>query len=167
MKWPATVVLIGAAGVLQAVLPAPAIAGQTAPPVMASLVVHFALRRSRAEALSLAIACGVVFDSLGRVPLGFSSAAFAAAALLVHRYRDEVFEWRALTHVILGAAAAGGATLITGLLLTAAGHVAFALGWLTLKTAGAAVLAGVTAPLVCAAAQRLEHLIGLDAGGRR
>lgn len=167
MRLASPILLLAAAGVAQAVSPTPAVAGQAPVPVLATLVLHFALTRSRPGALAIAVAAGVVQDSLGHVPMGYSSAAFAAVAALLYRYRDEVFESRALTHMMLGAVAAAAATLITGLLLTASQAQTVGAGALALKTFGAAALGVLAAPLVCGAARRFERHIGVEAEATR
>lgn len=159
--------LMFAGGMLQAVLPAPAVAGQTPIPILAALVVHHSLTRSRAFALWVAVAAGVVCDSLGRVPLGVSSAAFAVVALLVGRYREEVFGSRVATHAALGAIAIPAATLLTALLLAAMRELSVGLPRVLLKVAGAAMLGALVTPMVADAAARFERLIGATPEVRR
>ena len=161
----AVVLLCG--GVLQAVLPTWAAAGQMPVPVIPSLVVYYALTRGRATAFWIAVAAGLVQDALGIVPLGFSSCCFAVAALLLNRYREEVFEWEGLTHMILGGATAAGVTLALGLLLGAAAEMHLPAGRIVLKTLGAAMLGVATTPLVCRGVRNLDVMLGLVQEGRR
>lgn len=153
-------------GLLQAVLPAWAVVGQMPPPVLPALVVYYALTRDRAEAFWIAVAAGLVQDALGLVPLGYSSCCFAVAGLLLNRYREEVFEWQGLTHMILGGATAAGVTLALGLLLRAAAETGLPAGRIALKTLGAGALGIVVTPLVCRAVGRLEGMLGLTREAR-
>jgi len=155
-----TALLLFAGGVLQAVLPAPAATGQTPIPVLAALVVHHALHRSRVFALWTAIAAGVLYDSLGPMPLGVSSAAFAVVALLVGRYREDVFESRFVTCAALGAMAVPAATLISALLLGAMRELTVSGLHVLWKMAGALVLGAAVTPLVAEAAVRFERMVG-------
>lgn len=152
--------LVFAGGALQAVLPAPALAGQTPIPILAALVVHHALIRSRAFALGVAIIAGVMCDSLGRIPLGVSSAAFAVVALFIGRYQQEVFESWVTTHAALGALAVPLATLITTVLLAAMRELTVGVLQVLVKLAGAAVLGAFVTPAVAVVATRFERLIG-------
>lgn len=161
----AVVLLFG--GVLQAVLPTWAAAGQMPVPVLPALVVYYSLTRGRVRAFWIAVAAGLVQDALGIVPLGFSSCCFAVAALLLNRYREEVFEWEGLTHMILGGAAAAGTTLALGLLLGAAAGLDLPAGRILLKTLGAAALGVLTTPLVCRAIRRLDVMLDLLSEARR
>ncbi|MBM4154050.1 MAG: rod shape-determining protein MreD [Lentisphaerae bacterium] len=161
------VIVLLSGGVLQAVLPTWAAAGQMPVPVLPALVVYYALTRNRVAAFWIGVAAGLVQDALGIVPLGFSSCCFAVAALLLNRYREEVFEWEGLTHMILGGAAAAGTTLALGLLLGAAAGMHLPVGRIALKTLGAAGLGVATTPLVCRGVRRLDVMLGLVAEARR
>jgi rod shape-determining protein MreD len=161
-----TVVLLSG-GVLQAVLPTWAVAGQMPVPVLPALVVYYALTRNRAAAFWIAVSAGLVQDALGIVPLGFSSCCFAVAALLLNRYREEVFEWEDLTHMILGGVTVGGVTLALGVLLGAAADMHLPAGRIVLKTFGAAALGVATTPLVCRGVHHLDVMLGLVQEGRR
>ncbi|MCX7819081.1 MAG: rod shape-determining protein MreD [Kiritimatiellae bacterium] len=167
MSTAGALLLLFAGGVLQAVMPAPAMAGQTPIPLLVALVVHYALTRRRPFALAVAVAAGLVQDALGLVPLGVSSAAFAVVALLAGRYREEVFEFRTATHVAIGAIAAPAATLLTALLLAALGQLSVGSLQVLLKLAGAAVLGAFVTPVVAESAARFERHIGASPEGRR
>jgi cell shape-determining protein MreD len=155
--------LFSAGAVAQALLPTAPWLGQAHAPILLSLSLYYALTRPRAAALAAALAAGVLNDALGPIPLGYSSAGFAAAALAVSRYREEVFVWRHVTHMIFGALSSAGVTLALAALLQATGLVSLAPGLAALKTAGAFVLGAATLPAVYAVGRRIDTMLGLAA----
>ncbi len=154
-------VLLVFGGVVQAVAPSAAWLGEVRPPVLAALVVYYALSRDRAVVLWVAVLAGLVQDALGPVPLGTSSFGFGVAGLLVHRFRGEVFVWSGLTHAVMGALTAGGVTLATGVLLRATGQIALPAARILHKGTAALLLGAMTAPIVCRLAERQERMLGL------
>jgi len=161
MKVVSIAILLLVAGLLQALLPAPARLGQPAWPILPTLVLYFACTRERPMALVVAVTAGVVQDALGLGPLGYSTAALATLVIAIRRYRGEVFESEAVTHVVLGALGAATVTLLTGFLLRANGHIEVPWGTMLVKTAGSAVLGAVLGPSVFWAASRFEQFLGL------
>ena len=157
----AMVVVFLVGGMLQALLPTFALLGHAPVPVLTALVVYYALTRRRTTVLWAAMLAGVVQDALGPVPLGYSSCGFCLAGLLLNRYRDEVFIWAGVTHLVFGALAAAGATLLQALLLAGGAGLHLAPGHVALKLLGATVLGAVSTPLVYAAVESLETTLGI------
>jgi rod shape-determining protein MreD len=151
---------LAVAGALQAVVPtAPWLGGMRAPLLLA-LVLHYALTRGRAFALTVALVAGLVQDALGLAPLGGSSFVFGAVALIAGRYRADVFHSAALLRAVLGAAASAAATLALWTLLTAAGHVRLPAGQGALRVFGAVVLGAAAAPIVGRVAEKVDQALG-------
>jgi rod shape-determining protein MreD len=161
------IVAIFCAGVAQAVGPTWAALGHMPLPALPALTVYYALTRDRTVALWIAIAAGVVQDALGPVPMGYSSCCLGAAAILINRYREEVFEWEGLTHMIFGGLTAAGTALSLGLMIGAGADARLSFGRVVLKTAGAGILGAAVAPIVCSALSRLEMLLGMREEARR
>lgn len=161
------VIVLFCGGVLQAVLPTWAVAGHMPFPVIPAAVVYYSLTRGRVAAFWIAVTAGLVQDALGLVPLGFSSCCFGVAGLLLNRYREEVFEWEGLTHMILGGATAAGVTLALGLLLGAAEEIRQPVARVVIKTIGAGALGIAVTPFVCRGVRRLEIMLGLIREARR
>lgn len=150
--------IVGA--VVQAMLPATAWTGWAPAPVMAALVIYFALMRPRAVMLEVAILAGLVEDSLGQMPLGYSAFCYSVAGLVVEHYRDTVVVRQWTTHAMFGALVSFGVTLVSYALLAKDGLIAPDLLHALLRLAGAFALGAVTAPLVFAAMEALERQLG-------
>ena len=160
MKFLTLLVVLICGGVLQAVLPTWALFGRAPAPVLTALVIYYALTRSRTAVLWIAVLAGVVQDALGLIPLGYSSFCLCLVALLFHRYRDEVFVWAGVTHMVFGGIAALGVTLAQALLLGFGAEVAVSAGDVARKALGAAVLGIATTPLVYVAVEKLDLMLG-------
>ena len=151
--------------VLQALIPAWGGFAAVKATILLGLVIYVALTRSRGAMLVTAIAAGVLQDALGLIPMGYSAACLVVTGLVVRRYRDEVFEFRGVTHMFFGAFASGAFTLAMSLLLRAGGEGLFGLGWLLYRTAAAMLAGAVVVPLVCRAVEELDRRLGLLEGG--
>ena len=81
--------------------------------------------------------------------------------LAVSRYRDEVFEFRGVTHMVFGAAASGAFALGTAVLLQLGGAGYLGLGRLLYRTVAAMVAGAVVVPLVCRALEELDRRLGI------
>ena len=158
--------LLATAGVLQAVIPPVAVLGRAPLPVLAALVVYYALTRETGFMLAAAVLAGVVHDALGLVPLGYSSCCFGLGALLVHRFRRDVFAWEWLTRLVMGGAVAGGTVLGMSLLLRATRQIELPATTVAVKTLGSVLLGAALVPLVCALAEGLDRRLDLLEGGR-
>ena len=152
-------------GALQAILPAASWLGGAVAPVLAGLVVHYALTRSPGAIFFAAIIAGIVQDALGLVPLGYSSTVFCIVGWLIHRWRSEVFIGSSLTHAIFGATTASGVCLLQAFLLAAGEGMHPGWASVALKTAGALLLGAICVPWICSLARRLDDALGLSTGG--
>jgi len=156
----ATAVLLALGAVLQAAVPGMAWLGQVRLPVLLGLVVSYALTRPRPAAVAIAMTAGAVQDALGMIPLGYSSFCFCAVAVLVNRYREEVFAWEGVTHLVFGALAALAVALAQYALLHAAGLLALSAGVVARKAAGTLLLGALATPAAYALVEHVDHLLG-------
>jgi rod shape-determining protein MreD len=148
------------ASVLQVLLPTTVWTGWAPAPIMAGLVIYFALMRPRALALEVALLAGLIEDSLGQMPLGYTSFCYAVAALVVEHFRETVIVRQWTTHVMFGALVSLGVTAFTFALLAKDGLIAPGLGHVLLRLAGAFLLGGVAAPLAFAGMETLDRTLG-------
>lgn len=149
-------------GVLQAVLPTASWLGNMRPPILLALTLHYALTREDPP-MGAAWLAGLVQDALGMLPLGFSSVCFCGAALLVNRFRREIFAGELLTRAVLGALLAGLTTAALSLMLRlAVVDDPFRLSFtsVALKVAASFLLGGIWTPLICGGMARMERAMG-------
>lgn len=149
------------AALLQALLPTARWTGYTPVPVLMSLVLYYALMRPRSVMLQAAIGAGLIEDSMGQMPLGYTVFSYCVLALVVESVRDTVLVRQWTTHVALGALGNLAITLTTMLLLIKDGLIALHLPHLVVRAVGALILGGAVAPLVCASIDALERTLGL------
>ncbi len=152
-------VMLLAAGVLQATLPTAPWLGGMRPPLLLCVVLTDALTRKETP-VGIALVAGLVQDSLGPVPLGFSSLCFLAAADLANRRRSLVFSAEGVTHVVFGAAAAALVTLAVYALMVFSGPFSLPLTRVALKAVGAAALGALCLPLVFRALDWMDGKLG-------
>ena len=150
-----------AAALLQALFPASRWTGYAPVPVLASLVVYYALVRPRAVFLFAAVGAGLVEDSLGQMPLGYSIFCYCVAGLVVERFRDSLLVRQASTHVMVGALVNLGATLTVMLLLAKDGLIVPDVLHTIMRLMGALILGGAATPLVFSALCSLEQTLGM------
>jgi len=152
---------------LQAVLPAWQTLGQAKAPLLLGAVLYYALSRNNLQVIEASILAGVLQDSLGPIPHGFSVIAFLSVGLVVNHYRDRVFGEHWFTHVMLGVGSSVMVTLSLYLLLVGSGLRAgvpfsFALS----KSLGMSLLGVVTFPLVYVCMDKLDVAVGnVNRGG--
>lgn len=149
------------AAVVQVLLPATRWTGYAPVPVMASVVLYYALVRSRPVLLTAAVLAGLMEDSLGQMPLGYSVFCYCVVGLVVERVRDSLLVRQWTTHVTLGLLVNLGLTLAVMLLLAKDGLIVPDLLHTVLRLAGAMLLGSLIAPLVFAALESLERTLGL------
>jgi len=145
----------------QAVLPAWQGMGMAKPPLLLAGVLYYALSRDNFQVVESAVLAGILQDSLGPIPLGFSVLAFLCVALLVHTFRDRVFAESAITQIMLGAAASTLVSLLLYVLLTGGGHRShLGLGFVLNKSLGMSVIGIAAFPLVCRSLHWLDLRLG-------
>lgn len=149
------------AAVLQAVLPSWPLLGQAKPPILAAMVVYYALSRSPVEMFWAAMLAGLMQDGLGLIPFGYSSFSFCIMGGIVSRYKEMVFVHESLTHLLFGMVVAGGHTLILYLLLSSAGLLNLSFGQALHKTGGSALLGMLITPVIFQACAIVSEKLGL------
>ncbi|HMP90593.1 MAG TPA: hypothetical protein PJ991_10350 [Kiritimatiellia bacterium] len=158
-----TMFLLLAGSALQSLFPAVAWLGYSTVPVLAALVVYFALFRRAAATFAFAILAGMFQDSLSLIPLGYSSFTFSLGALLIFKYRELMLVQSGLTHMLLTAALHALSTLLLMILLLKDGLIYWQ-SLMLLKIPGAIVLGLLAGPVVVAATRALEEKLGLIQG---
>lgn len=146
--------------VLQAVLPTWSWLGHASAPLLLGVVLYYAIVHTRGTMLCAAVIGGLLQDSLGMIPLGYSAFCFCVAALTVARFKDLVFVHEAITHMVFGAVAAGLVTFVLYGLLAGSGQVALRPGWGMLKVVGSVLLGGVVVPLEFELMESLDRMLG-------
>lgn len=150
-----------ACAVLQAVLPAWLGLGQAKPPLLLGAVLYYALSRDHTDVLEAAVLAGLLQDSLGPIPIGFSVLAFVSVGLLVNQYRDRVFGEHWFTHVIMGVGASVMVTMILYLLLVGSGmRTGVSFSFVMSKSLGMSLLGIVIFPLVYVCIEKLDIALG-------
>ena len=148
------------AALLQAAAPSTAWTGWAPAPLMAGLVIYYALVHRRGLVLEVALLAGLVEDSMSQVPLGTTSFTYAVAGLLLERYRDDVVVRQWTTHVVFGALVNFGATAFAMAMLLKDGLIEPPGLHLVLRLAGAFVLGGLVTPFVFKAMESLDAMLG-------
>lgn len=164
MKMVALLFLLLAGTALQAFFPALRWLGHASAPVLGAIVVYYTLFRGGPMMLAAALLGGLFQDSLSLIPIGYSSFAFAAGALIIERYREIIVLQSPLTHMVLTSALHAGVTAFLAVMLVHGDLIAWQPGWLLLKVAGAAALGLVTGPVIVGLAHLLEEKLGLIEG---
>lgn len=132
----------------QAVLPSWTLLGTARPPVLLSVALYYAMTRDRKMMLTAALLAGLLQDALSLIPLGYSSILFVVVASMVSRFRELVFVYRGMTHLILGAMASAVVTLGLGALLVLNGQISFYAAGLLSRMLGALVIGALLTPVI-------------------
>lgn len=148
------------AAALQATVPATPLTGYAPLPFLLGVVIQRALLHRPARMLRAAVLLGLLSDSLGMTPLGFSSFCFAAIGLLIVHFRDMMTVRAWTTHAFVGAAAAFVTTVATWLLIVGDGALQWPWPWTLFKLFGALVNGALLVPLIVETLRRLDHLTG-------
>ncbi|MDA1086716.1 MAG: rod shape-determining protein MreD [Verrucomicrobia bacterium] len=144
---------------LQMTVPSVRILADAKFPLLLAVVLYYALTRPRGPAMAIAFWAGLLADSLGPMPLGYSAVCFCVVALAAGMFRGFVFEDTWITPAVFGLAAAG--MVATGfylLLINQEGFGDVSGWWLTTKIAGTAVLGIVATPVMFLVARSMDHL---------
>lgn len=150
---------IVAGALLQQLLPGWPLFGGMKPPILAALVLHYALRRDNRDMWAATFAAAILQDGLDLGPFGPALVAFPILALVAQRIRTEIFADGLVTQLIFGALL-GLFTALTALLVfTATGHRPFLPGAALLRLFGSFWLGMVALPLVSRSVNKLESLV--------
>jgi rod shape-determining protein MreD len=144
----------------QALLPAWTWMGQAKAPLLLGAVLYYAFNHNPRYMWQAALLAGLLQDALGRIPLGYSSFCFGLAGLVASRFRDLVFAQAGITHLLSGAVAGLGVTLLLALLLAAPAAELFQAGWIVRKSVGVTLLSALVVPVVFQMMRQLDQLVG-------
>lgn len=153
--------LIAVGALVQAMIPAIPELGLAKVPVLAAIVVYYALVRERRDLLWAAICAGLVQDAMGLIPFGYSPVAFGISGWMIARFKDLVFVHEVLTHMMFGLLMAALSTCVLFFLLTSTGLIEMTVSHALHKVAGTALLGAVITPLAFLGCSRLDRLMGL------
>lgn len=145
--------------VLQTLVPALRAMADAKTPLLLGAVVYYALARSRSRSLMIAFLAGILADSLGPMPLGYTSVCFCIVALIVGAFRKLVFDDTWMTPAVFGMLAGVAVTTGTyGLLLAGDPGINCSAWWVVIKSAGTGLLAGLATPIVFAMARSMDQV---------
>jgi cell shape-determining protein MreD len=151
-------VILGAT--LQAMLPTLSALGNAPLPILAGVVLYYALLRERPVLLAAGMVGGLVQDALGLMPLGYSSFAYCIFGLAALRLRETVLVRQWTTHVLFGAVGNLAMHLFLATVLLADGSVRPAWAWLVAKMFGAFLGGALVTPFVFRGVAALDRLVG-------
>ena len=144
------------AALVQLYLPPWPIFGGTKPPLLAAMVIHYAMHRSRREMWLAVFWAALVHDSLDPGPFGPALLAFPIIGLLASRIRSEIFVDGLITQMICGALGAWILILVTLIVLTIGGQRPLNPGYALLRFIGSGLLGMVALPAVSLPISMLE-----------
>jgi rod shape-determining protein MreD len=153
------------AAALQAAVPTFAATGFAQLPFLLAVVIYYALMHRTARMVQAAILIGVLDDSLGMMPIGFSSFCYASIGLVIAHFREVMTVRAWTTHAFIGAVGNFATTLVTWLLLAKDGQIHWPWHWLVLKLAGSLVTGAILVPVIFAVLSQLDHI--MDHGRER
>lgn len=148
------------AATLQAAVPAFAATGYAPLPFLLGVVIYYALTHRASRMVQAAVLIGILDDSLGMMPLGFSSFCYAAIGLLIAHFRGMMTVHSFTTHAFLGAVANLAGTVVAWLLLLNEGELYWPWHWVLFKCAGSLVTGAFLVPVIFAVLYRLDHVMG-------
>lgn len=147
---------------VQAILPPWLAMGQAKAPLLLAGVVYYALTSNTLRVSEAAILGGLLQDSLGPIPLGFSVMAFAGIALLIHHFQDRIFADSLFTHILAGFVAPALMSFALYVLLVSGGHrTGVPFSFVMTMTLGLSLLGLVTFPMVFRLIRGAERALGV------
>jgi len=155
------IVALMTAALLQSMLPGWGTMGQARFPLLMAVVLYSALTLDRRGMLLVALAAGMIQDSLSLLPLGFSAFGYCVGSMLIFRWRDQLFGQQAITHMLLGGVFASLSTLLLYFLLMSNGTLFISFGSLVLRLLGSFIMGVLASPLVFFCLAWLEKGLGL------
>ena len=153
-------VSIVSGAVLQSFIPPLHWMGQSPAPILLGLVLYYTLEHNRARMFQAAILAGFFQDTLSLLPLGYSSFCFCVAGAMVSRFKNVVFVQQWITHMLFGALANAGVTLVLALLLIGNGLLVAGWSMILAKTMGSLLLGAVIIPLEFWVVEALDRMMG-------
>ena len=153
--------------ILQAILPPWLAMGQAKAPLLLAGVVYYALTRGTRQMAEAALLGGILQDSLGPIPLGFSVLAFLGVAVLVNQFQERIFAESVLTHVIAGMAAPVLVSMCLYVLLVSGGYRAgVPFSFVMSKALGMSILGMGAFPMVFLLIRGLDDRLGVRVARR-
>lgn len=147
---------------VQAILPPWLAMAQARVPLLLAGVVYYALTCNTLRVSEAVILGGLLQDSLGPIPLGFSLLAFAGIAFLIHSFQDRIFADSLLTHVLSGFMAPVLMSFALYVLLVSGGHrTGVPFSFVMTMTLGHSLLGMVTFPVVFRLIRGSERALGV------
>lgn len=146
---------------VQAILPPWLAMGQAKAPLLLAGVVYYALTRTSLQMAEAAVLAGILQDSLGPIPLGYSVLAFLGVALLVNQFRERIFADHFFTHVMIGVAASAMVSMVLYVLLVSGGYrTGVPFSFVLSKALGMSLLGIVAFPLVFHLIREMDDRLG-------
>jgi rod shape-determining protein MreD len=144
---------------LQQVLPEWALFGGMKPPILAAMVLHYSLRKDRADMWTAILLTVLLQDGLELGSFGPALVTFPVIGLLAFHIRNEIFSDGLVTQLAMGALT-GLFTAFTILLIySATGQRSVHPGIAILRLFSSIILGMATLPLVSRSLNALESLI--------
>lgn len=161
MTWIGMLMLLAAAGFLQSLFPSLMILSQARPPLLAAVVVFYALRFPAPVMAAAALLAGVLYDANSLLPLGSAALYYCVAGALIQNHQQFWAEGGRFSAALLTALTALGQSLLMVLmgLTDWTGAAGVPAGWMRhlLMVAVMGAFAGV---LTARAADRLHRMTG-------
>lgn len=151
--------IMGLGALIQMLLPSFPMFGNMKPPILAALVLHYALRRNNRDMWVAAFVAALMQDGLEPGSFGPALLAFPTIGILANRIRSEIFSDGIVTQLFLGALIGVFVTFITMLIFSVSGQRPFHFGITLHRLMGSFILGMFTLPLVSRAIIRLEALL--------
>lgn len=149
-----------AAATAQALAPAWHHMGEPSFPILSGVVLYAATHKGALGFTWVALAAGVLEDSLSLSPLGCSAVAYLAAGGLALALREDFFPDKATVAMWLGGVCTAVSTGVMAVLLKWRGLTAFAWGTVVERMLGSALLGLVLTPLLFGLMRAMERRLG-------
>ncbi|VGO16934.1 hypothetical protein PDESU_05527 [Pontiella desulfatans] len=150
----ALLLMLGA--LLQQVLPAWPLFGSMKPPILAAMVLYYALRRDNRDMWLVVFAAALLQDGLNLGAFGPALLAFPVIGILANKIRSEVFADGLVSQLIFGAAVGLFTAFASLLIYSATGQRPMHFGLTLLRLGGSFWLGMATLPLVSFSINKLE-----------
>lgn len=152
--------LVLLASLFQSAAPAWLVLGEAKPPLLAGIVLYYALTRDRGATLLAAVLAGTAEDALSMTPLGYSAALYCVIGFVINGSRGLFYAESPVTAGLFGAGCGVVSGLMLGFLLRRADLVAAGAFPDLRKLAGTAVLGLVCTPVVFGVAFGFDRMLG-------
>ena len=149
-----------AAATAQALAPSWHHMGEPSFPILSGVVLYAATHKGSLGFTWVALAAGVLEDSLSQAPLGCSAVAYLAAGGLALALREDFNPDKATVAMPLGAGCTALSTGVMAVLLKGRGLTAFSWGTVLERMVGSALLGAVLTPLLFGLMRSMERRLG-------